>query len=47
MVITLGPDVEAALNDLARQQGVAPEALALKAQRERFSRPRPTDPTAR
>ncbi len=39
MVITLGPDLEAALNDLARQQGVAPEELALKALRDRFLPP--------
>ena len=39
MVITLGPDLEAALNDLARQQGVAPEVLALQALRERFLAP--------
>ncbi len=36
MVITLEPDLESALNDRARQQGVAPEVLALKALRERF-----------
>ena len=39
MVITLGPDLEAALNDLAHQQGIAPEALALNALRERFLAP--------
>jgi hypothetical protein len=39
MVITLGPDLEAALNDLARQQGVAPEVLVLNALRERFLAP--------
>jgi hypothetical protein len=39
MVITLGPDLESALNDLARQQGVAPEVLALNALRERFLAP--------
>ena len=39
MIITVGADLEAALNDLARQQGVAPEALALKALRERFLAP--------
>jgi hypothetical protein len=39
MVITLGPDLEAALNDLARKQGVAPEVLALNALRERFRAP--------
>jgi len=36
MVITLGPDLEAVLSDLARKQGVAPEDLALSALRERF-----------
>ena len=36
MVITLGPDLEAALNDAARKEGVAPEALAINALRERF-----------
>ncbi len=39
MVITVGPDLEAALNDLARKQGVAPEELALQALRERFLAP--------
>jgi hypothetical protein len=36
MVITLEPDLETALNDLARKQGVAPEVLVLNALRERF-----------
>lgn len=36
MVIIVGPDLEAALNDLARKQGVTPEVLALNALRERF-----------
>ncbi len=36
MVIALGPELEAALNELARRQGVAPEVLALNALRERF-----------
>lgn len=36
MVIELGPDLEAVLNDAARQQGLAPEELALDALRERF-----------
>jgi hypothetical protein len=36
MVIKVEPDLEAALNDLARRHGVAPETLALKALRERF-----------
>lgn len=39
MVITLSPDLEAALTDLARKQGVAPEDLALNALRERFVGP--------
>ncbi|HEV3081779.1 MAG TPA: hypothetical protein VGY66_18510 [Gemmataceae bacterium] len=39
MEITLGSDLEAALNNLARQQGIAPEALALNALRERFLAP--------
>jgi hypothetical protein len=41
MVITLGPELEAALNDLARRQGVAPEVLALNALRDRFLAPTP------
>ena len=36
MVIILTPDLAAALNDLARKQGVAPEVLAVNALRERF-----------
>ena len=36
MVITLGPDLEAALSAVAHTQGVAPETLALDALRERF-----------
>ena len=39
MVITLESDLEAALNELARKQGVAPEVLALNALRERFLTP--------
>jgi hypothetical protein len=39
MVIPLEPDLESALNDLARKQGVAPEVLALNALRERFLAP--------
>ena len=30
MTITLGPKLEAALNDLARKQGLSPDALAVK-----------------
>jgi hypothetical protein len=39
MVITLGSDLEMALVEEARRQGVAPEALALRALRERFLGP--------
>ena len=39
MVITLGPDLASALNDLAQKQGTAPEILALDALRERFRSP--------
>ena len=36
MVITLTPQLEAALSEQARRRGVAPETLALDALRERF-----------
>ena len=36
MVITLDPELESALNELGRRQGVAPEVSALSALRERF-----------
>jgi hypothetical protein len=36
MVITLGPELEAALNEEAKRRGVTPEVLALSALRERF-----------
>ena len=36
MVITLDPELEAALNEVARQKGIAPEALALRVLRERI-----------
>ena len=39
MMITLGSNLESALNDAARKQGVAPEILALNALRERFLAP--------
>jgi predicted transcriptional regulator len=41
MVITLSPELEAALSELARRQGVAPEVLALNALSERFLAPTP------
>jgi hypothetical protein len=44
-VITLGPELEAALNEQARRQGIAPEALALEALRDRFlASARPDEP---
>ena len=36
MVITLGPELESVLIDLAQKQGVSPEVLAVNALRERF-----------
>ncbi len=41
MVITLERDLESALMDIAHQQGVAPEVLALNALRDRFLIPTP------
>jgi hypothetical protein len=40
-VITLAPELEAALTELARTRGVAAEALALHALQERFLAPAP------
>lgn len=42
MVIKLGLELEAALNEQARQRGVAVEVLALEALRERFLTPAST-----
>ncbi len=39
MVITLGPELEAALKEQARRQGTSPEELAVNALRERFLAP--------
>jgi len=36
MVITIGPELEAALTEAGHRRGVAPEALALDALRDRF-----------
>jgi hypothetical protein len=36
MVVTIGPDLEAALKEQAQRRGVAPEELALIALRDRF-----------
>jgi hypothetical protein len=44
MVIKLGPELEAALNELSRRQGIAPEDLALAALRDRFLATRPIVP---
>ena len=41
MVITLGPELESALLDVARRRGVVPEALAVDTLRERFLGPFP------
>jgi len=39
MVITLSPELEAALKDRAQQQGLAPESLALQVLRDRLLPP--------
>jgi hypothetical protein len=39
MDITLTPDLAAALNEAARERGVAPEALVVNALREHFLAP--------
>jgi hypothetical protein len=44
MVVTLGPELEAALKEQARRQGVAPEVLAIKALQERFLAAAPLQP---
>jgi hypothetical protein len=36
MTLTLGPELEAALNETARRQGITPEALAVHILRERL-----------
>jgi len=36
MLITLTPELETALNELAKRQGLAPEVLALNVLRERL-----------
>lgn len=46
MVITLGPELETALNDAARRQGLPPEEVALNALRERLLHPAPPSPSA-
>ena len=45
MVITLTPQLAAVLSEQARRRGVAPDALALEALRERFlPEPGPIEP---
>ena len=44
MVITPDSNLEAALNEEASRQGMAPEALALNALRERFLAVAPLEP---
>ena len=45
MVITPDPELEAALTAAAQKQGVAPDALALQALRQKFlPRPLPFEP---
>ena len=45
MVITLDSQLETALKEQARQQGIAPEALALSVLRERFQGTSPLPPS--
>jgi len=44
MVITLDPELEVALMESARRQGIAPEVLALNVLRERFLSPALLEP---
>lgn len=44
MVITLGGELETVLNEVARREGVAPEALALSVLKERFLADAPIEP---
>jgi hypothetical protein len=39
MTITVGPELEAALKEEARKQGIAPQVLALSALHQRFHVP--------
>ena len=42
MVIKLSPELEVALNESARQQGMAPDVLAISILRDRFLPPKPS-----
>jgi hypothetical protein len=44
MVITVGPELENALQEHARRQGISPEILALNVLRERFLVAAPLQP---
>jgi hypothetical protein len=44
MVISLDPELDAVLREVARREGLTPEALALKALRERFLAAAPPQP---
>jgi hypothetical protein len=44
MVITVDPELEVALMESARRQGIAPEVLALNVLRERFLSPALLEP---
>lgn len=44
MGINLGPDLQAALNEAARQQGIEPEALIVTTLRDHFLPTRPFQP---
>ena len=46
MVISLTPDIEAALTDEARERGTTPESLALDSLRERFISTPPSESPA-
>ena len=44
MVVTVGPELEAALKEQARRQGIGPEVLALNILREHFPITAPLPP---
>ncbi len=44
MVVTIDPELEAALKEQAQRQELAPEILALNVLRDRFLAPAPSEP---
>lgn len=44
MILILGPDLEAALTDQGRRQGITPDVLAIQTLRERFLVAAPLQP---